>query len=270
MVIYLDVLIAVNFIITYFSLKAASKLLHAGYSTKRLIAASAFGGLSSLSAVIPLDFIGSFFLKIILTFAMVFIAFGFVNISSFVFRTLITAVIAALVCGVTILLRELTGSSFFGAAGGYPYLDISVFLLIISTTVVYALIAVYRRICDKPQKEEMIKLIIEKNGISAEITAYPDSGNNLRDFLTGLPVIVCRKDSLKNIIPDFRNNSRGLRLIPFSSVGANGIITAFRADRITAVYGNGNKTQIDALIGTYDGSLENESFEAVINPKIII
>ena len=57
MVIYLDVLMAVNFLITYFSLKAAARLLHAGYSTRRLIAASVFGGISSLSAVIPLGFI---------------------------------------------------------------------------------------------------------------------------------------------------------------------------------------------------------------------
>ena len=77
MVIYLDVLMAVNFLITYFSLKAAARLLHAGYSTRRLIAASVFGGISSLSAVIPLGFIASLLLKISLTAVITFIAFGF-------------------------------------------------------------------------------------------------------------------------------------------------------------------------------------------------
>ena len=270
MVIYLDVLMAVNFLITYFSLKAAARLLHAGYSTRRLIAASVFGGISSLSAVIPLGFVASLLLKISLTAVITFIAFGFGGISSFSLRTLVTAVTGTLVCGTTILLRELTGSSFFGAAGGYPYFDISVFHLIISTTAVYIIISIYRRICYKPQKGELIKLVIKKGGNTAEITAYPDSGNNLRDFLTGLPVIVCRKDRLKSIMPDFSEPAAGIRLIPFSSVGGNGVIAAFRADSIVAYRENGAKTQIEALIGSYENSLVNESFDAVINPKIIV
>ena len=270
MVIYLDVLIAVNFVITYFSLKATARLLHAGYGTWRLIAASAFGGVSSVSAVTPLGFIGSFLMKTALTAVIVIIAFGFGGISPFIFRTLLTAVSGALVCGFTIMLRELTGSSFFAAAGGYPYLDISVLHLIIATVAVYAFISLYRRIIDRPDNGEIIRLVIKKDGNTAEITAFPDSGNNLRDFLTGLPVIVCRKDKLKNIMPDFSENRNGIRLIPFSSVGGNGVITAFRADSIDVYRENGQKTQIDALIGADDNSLKNESFDAVINPRIIV
>ncbi len=267
MIIYLDVLIAVNFCITYFSLKACSFLLHAGYRLRRLIFSAVLGGLSSLSALLPLGFLLSFLLKILLTSVIVLTAFGFGSIRSFAMRTLVTAVTGALVCGVTIMLRELTGSSFFAAAGGYPYLDISVLHLVISTTAVYLIISLYRRICDKPQENEMIRLVIKKDGIVTEILAYPDSGNNLRDFLTGLPVIVCRKDRIKSIIP---SSSKGVRIIPFSSVGGSGIITAFRADSITVCRMNGEKTEIDALIGTEEKALLNESFDAVINPKIIV
>ncbi len=270
MVIYLDVLIVINFCITYFSLKGTARLLHAGYGTGRLIAASVLGGFSSLTALIPLDFLPSFGLKIILTAMITFLAFGWGGLSAFTLRTLVTAVTGALVCGVTIMLRELTGSSFFGAAGGYTYLDISVLHLVIATTAVYILISLYRRTCDKPHGGEMIKLIIKKNGNSAELLAYPDSGNNLRDFLTGLPVIVCRKDRISSITPDLYDNPKGVRIIPFSSVGGSGFITAFRADSISVQRGNGQTTQIDALIGTEENALKNENFDAVINPKIIV
>lgn len=270
MIIYLDVLVVINFCITYFSLKATAKLLHAGYRTGRLIAAAVMGGFSSLTALLTLEFIPSFMLKLFLTGLIALTAFGYGGFSAFTLRTIVTAVAGALVCGVTMMLRELTGNSFFGAAGSYPYLDISVFHLVISATAVYITISVYRRFCDKPQSGEMMKLIIKKGSNTAEILAYPDSGNNLRDFLTGLPVIVCRKDKISGLIPDLSESGKGVRIIPFSSAGGSGFITAFRADSITVCGENGQKTQIDALIGTKENMLENESFDAVINPKIIV
>lgn len=270
MVIYLDVLVVINFCITYFSLKATAKLLHAGYRTGRLIAAAVMGGFSSLTALLTLDFFPSFLLKLALTAVITLTAFGYGGFSAFALRTVITAVAGALVCGVTVMLKELTGNSFFGTAGSYPYLDISVLHLVISTTAVYIIISLYRRINDKPHSGEMIKLTIEKGGNTAELLAYPDSGNNLRDFLTGLPVIVCRRDKISGIIPDFSHNPKGVRIIPFSSAGGSGFITAFRADSITVYRENGQERQIDALVGTKENMFENESFDAVINPKIIV
>lgn len=270
MIIYLDVLVVINFYITYFTLKTASRILHAGYRAARLIAASVFGGLSALSALLPLDFPPSFGLRLLLTMIITLTAFGYGGISAFLLRTLTTAAAGTLVCGMTIMLRELTGSSFFGAAGGYAYLDISVFHLIISTTAVYIIISAFRRICDRPAPDEMIRLEIKRGGKTAELLAYPDSGNNLRDFLTGLPVIVCRRDRIGAVIPPLSDNPSGVRIIPFSSVSGSGVITAFRAESVTVLRGNGNRTQIDALIGINEGALLNESFDAVINPKIIV
>ena len=270
MVIYLDVLIVINFYITYFSLKAAARVFHAGYRTRRLITASVIGGFSSVSALIPLDFFLYFLLRILLTAAIVLTALGFGGIRSFLLHCMAVLTCAVMVSGTAVMLRELTGSSFFGAAGGYAYLDISVMHLIISTTAVYIVLTLFRRIHDKPQKNELIKILIKHNGKTAEITAYPDSGNNLRDFLTGLPVIVCRKDKIRHIMPFTAENPKGIRLIPFSSVGGNGIITAFRAESITVCRENGKKINIDALIGAQDGALANENFDAVINPKILI
>ncbi len=270
MVIYLDVLVVINFCITYFSLKATAGLLHAGYSTGRLISASVIGGFSSLSALLTLDFLPSFLLKLVLTSVITLIAFGWGGFSAFALRTILIAVAGALVCGVTIMLRELTGNNFFGTAGGYPYLDISVLHLVISTIAVYIIISLYRRISDKPHSGAMIKLTIKKGNNTARLIAYPDSGNNLRDFLTGLPVIVCRKDKINSIMPDFNKNPKGVRIIPFSSAGGSGYITAFRADSVTVCRENGQETQIDALVGTKEELFENESFDAVINPKIIV
>lgn len=272
MVIYLDVLIIVNIYITYFTLKATAKLLHLGYKTKRLISASVLGGLFSLSAVIKADIIFLILLRVLMTFIITVTAFGFPNIRRLILRMLINIGGGTLVCGISIMLRECTGSSLFNAAGGYPYLNISVMTLIIATTAAYTALTVFRRICDKPSTDELIKITIIKDGKTASISAYPDSGNNLRDFLTGLPVIVCRKDKIKGIftLENEEELPSGARIIPFSSIGGNGFITAFKPDSLTAEYGGGKEKNIEALIGTGGDSLENESFDAIINPKILI
>lgn len=274
MVIYLDVLIVVNAYITYFTLKATARLLHLGYKTGRLIAASLIGGISAAAAAVPMGFLPSVLLRAVITAGLTTLAFGFSGVKPLLMRIFINVAGSALICGGAILLKELTGSSVFGAAGGYPYFNISVLTLIAATTGVYIALTLFRRICDKPDEGSLIKITVKKNGKTAEISAFPDSGNNLRDFLTGLPVIVCRKEKYEELFPlraaeDGAPLPSGTRLIPFSSVGGSGIITAFKPDLLTAETKNGKK-HIEALIGTGDEALKAEEFDAVINPKILI
>ncbi len=274
MVIYIDVLIVVNAYITYFTLKATARLLHLGYKTGRLIAASLLGGISAAAAAVPMGFLPSVLLRALITAGLTTLAFGFSGLKPLFMRIFINIAGSALICGGAILLRELTGSSIFGAAGGYPYFNISVLTLIAASTGVYIALTVFRRICDRPDEGSLIKITVKKNGKTAEISAFPDSGNNLSDFLTGLPVIVCRKEKFEELFPLGEAESgsplpSGTRLIPFSSVGGNGIITAFKPDSLTAETKNGEKS-IEALIGTGGRPLENESFDAIINPKILI
>lgn len=274
MIIYVDVLVIVNIYITYFTLKASARLLHLGYKTARLILASVLGGISALTAVIPMGFLPAFMIRFILTAAINVITFGLTSMKKLLIRSCASIASAALVCGGAILLREWTGSSFFGAAGGYAYFDISVMTLIISTTAVYVILTLFRRLSDRPAEGEMIKLSICHNNRTAIINAYPDSGNNLRDFLTGLPVIVCRKEKMREFMPfdiDEKNGNipSGVRLIPFTSVGGSGVITAFRPDSVTVSRG-GEIKRIDALIGTGGDFSEKEDFDAILNPKILI
>lgn len=274
MIIYVDVLIVINTYITYFTLKATAKLLHLGYSTKRLIGASVLGGASAVTAVLSLNFPLAVLIRFALTTLITVTAFGFSGMKPLVLRSAVNIVSASLVCGAAIFLREVTGNSFFNAAGGYAYLDISIITLIFSTTAVYILITLFRRISDKPSQGELITVKIRHNNKTAVIAAYPDSGNNLRDFLTGMPVIICRKDKIEGIIPtDYKDGEAipcGTRLIPFSSVGGSGFITAFRPDYVSVKRENGCEKAVDVLIGTGGMGLENEEFDAILNPKILI
>lgn len=279
MTVYLDVLIIVNIYITYFILKAAARLLHIKYRFFRLAAGAVFGGFSSLAAVLSLDFLGALLLKSALMLITALIAFGFGGGSRFLTATALCTGISILICGAALLIRELFGGGIIGAAGGYPYLDISALTLVGATAAVYGGVSLFRRFLDKPTADSRVELIIEYGGNRVEIEAFPDSGNGLCDFLSGTPVIICKAAPLEKLLPENikqilggeydLNAVKGIRLIPCNTVKGSGYIAAFRPDRITAELG-GCKKRINALIGVDKDLFEGEGFDAILNPKILI
>ena len=114
------------------------------------------------------------------------------------------------------------------------------------------------------------------NGCTARIEAVCDSGNYLRDFLTGRPVILCKESSVREILPDSAaafldgdtENVSGLRLIPLRTASGSGVAAAFLPDCLTAEY-RGGKKRLDALVGVCRGALSGEPFDAVMSPKLL-
>lgn len=270
MVIYIDVLIIVNFYITYFMLKSAARLLHCRLKSVQLIIASCLGGISSVVAVFSLPILVQLLFRCALIVIPVVVAFGFSGIKPLILEVFTSFSISLLLCGAVIALREFTGNSFFSQFGGFVYLDVSVLTLIFSTTAAYLLISVFRRILDRADVQKSYRLTIEKNGKSVQLTAFSDSGNNLRDFFTGLPVIVCRLSSVSEIAPEGITSAQseppvGVRLIPYTTIDGTGVIAAFRADEVIV-----DGKRVDALIGVGEKAMESEDFEAVLNPKILI
>lgn len=270
MVVYIDVLIIVNFYITYLLLRASARLLHNQLKSVRLIIASVLGGISSIFAIFSFPILVQLPLRFLLVVVPVIVGFGFSGIKPLLMQVLTAFSISLLLCGAVMALREFTGNSFFAQVGGFIYLDVSVLTLILSTTAAYLLISVFRRILDSAEAKKSYRLTIEKSGKVVQLTAFSDSGNNLRDFFTGLPVIVCRLSSVGEIAPKGIVSAKieppeGVRLIPYTTIDGTGIIAAFRADKVIV-----DGKRVDALIGVGENAMKNEDFEAILNPKILI
>lgn len=272
MVIYIDVLIILNIYITYFILRCCSRFFHEEYKLSRLILGSLFGGISSLSVLLGGNLFIVIAVRLLLVGVTVFIAFGFKNVISFIERAVFCFAVSMLICGGAEAIGESLDTGFISSVGGYPYMNISVIVLLISTIIIYCLICLLRRLIDKGNAEKSVCLIIENRGSSVKLNAFPDSGNNLVDFLTGMPVIICSSDKVKEILPDniFLDTSlTGIRLIPWHSVSGGGIIRAFKPRRITAVY-NREEKNLTALIGITEKESFKEETDAIINPKLLI
>ncbi|MBR5087908.1 MAG: sigma-E processing peptidase SpoIIGA, partial [Ruminiclostridium sp.] len=203
-------------------------------------------------------------------------AFGFGNVKLFALRSFVSISVSMLICGAAVLTRELTGSDFIFSANGYVYLNISALVLVISSAVIYGVLTLLRRILDSPVADERFSLTVRNLGVTAELTAIADTGNCLRDWLTGRPVIVCKPEAVRAVTPanvtaylcGVTDDVAGIRLLPLNTVSGSGIAAAFRPDSVNMRL-RGTEKRLDALIAVTEGALEGESFDAVIPAKLL-
>ena len=123
---------------------------------------------------------------------------------------------------------------------------------------------------------------IHNNGNECRLSALADSGNGLVDCFSGLPVIVCRRDMCADVSPPAimaidgskdlaqlcTEMIKGVRIMPFSTVGKDGLICTFRADSVVINDERQHKYPVNALIGIVIGG--RQEYEAIFNPKILV
>lgn len=141
---------------------------------------------------------------------------------------------------------------------------------------------------DRINKKSMIcDLEIFYNGKNKKVKTMLDTGNLLKEPISGADVIIVEKESLKEIvskeillniskilkgewIEDARVHNYKFKLIPFSSLGNdNGLLIGFKPDYIK-VYGEDEILRDDVLIGIYDGKLSRTNgYASLIGLNII-
>ena len=92
------------------------------------------------------------------------------------------------------------------------------------------------------------QLTIICGGRGVRMEAAVDTGNLLTEPLSDLPVIVVERGALRGL-----EAGRGMRRVPFSSVGGGGVLQAFLPDRVRI-----NGRECDAYIAVCDGQLSME------------
>ena len=276
MIVYIDVLIVINVYITYFTLRAAAGILHTRLKLPRLAGASVLGGITALAALADIPVLPALLLKSVLTVLVVLIAFGIGRPGITMLRSFICIAVSMLICGAAALIHEFAHTDLVFSANGYPYLDISALVLVISSAVIYGILSLWRRFTDSPDDSGRIPLTVTSGGCTVTLSAIADSGNFLRDFLTGRPVILCRTAAAEPVLPlNLReyltgntDDMTGIRLIPMTTAAGQTLAAAFRPDSITAETSHGKK-RLDALIAVAPGALKNEDFDALINTKLL-
>ncbi|NLJ15726.1 MAG: sigma-E processing peptidase SpoIIGA [Clostridiales bacterium] len=279
MVVYLDVLIILNFYIIYFLLRAVCILTHQKIKTSRILAGSALGSLTSLIILLPSLSIP--LLIIIKSFCgafIIFIAFGFSNIKAFLKQLIFFMIINFIVAGITTMIQQNISDKRFITINGIIYVDISITMIVISTIVAYFAVKIITYIIDfKANSTTKYSVTIKTETGEKTLKAISDTGNSLVDIYTGKPIIIC-SNKILDISPsgifDYFNKdeinaiNKGIKLIPANSIGGRSIIPAFMPEKII-IKSDFESKAVDALIGVTESDTLNNEYQCIFNPILI-
>lgn len=286
--IYIDILIVLNIFVNYFLLLETAFMSNEKIKRLRLLLGSVLGGIYSLILILPpMNAFLSVLIKIVLSITIILVAFKIKNIKHFlrmfaVFFA-VNFIFAGLMFAVWIVLKP-NGMQF---NNGAVYFEINALMLIGLTVFCYSVVSIISKLSKKSAPENKIVEIIvsfEKSHVCGK--ALIDTGNSLRDTFSNLPVVVVEFDFIKNILPDsiiefFKKSDcldtdyigeeyKGkIRLIPFNSIGGDGLLKAFKSDCVTIIYDHKKLKGKNVYIAVKDMLLSNGEYVAIINPEMI-
>lgn len=227
--VYVDVLIILNTLVNYFLLLAVRKITRADTSRWRIALGSLVGGVSSMLIFLEnLGVIMTLF-KLLTAFLMTVITFGIKPVKSLFKKLFWLFAISFVFGGLMFAVYIFFDTDILIYTNGIIYFDIDVTFLVVCSVFSYIVITVITKFTDKkaPKSKEYY-VTVQQNGKSISCKALMDTGNNLREPFSSLPVVMAEKEIFNQfIIPDEK-----LRLIPVSTVSGDSLVKAFRPDSL--------------------------------------
>jgi len=250
-VVYADTVFVLNAIADYFLLLVTARLSGIALNRRRYFIAAFVGGAYALAVFLPGGvFLSAPAVKIVMGILLAVIAYG--NERNLFRLTILLFIVscgfAGAVLGLSLLLGEIP------VVNGVFYTDINTRILAAAFAAGYLLvIVVFRAVAHHRIQAELLPVIIWIQGKKAELYALRDTGNDLRDAVSGQSVLVVGLRKLNTILPGntaefmqekylrkpdeilerFRSKAPELRpqLMPYRTIGSsNGILLTIRVD----------------------------------------
>ena len=305
MTLYADLFFLENLIMNYFIISCASlissKLFErensgtgvfaSGKPMRRLLGSAVGAAYALVVVLLPAaqsKILGSFFGKLTLSLIIVYIVFIPGKLLLLFKESAVFCVTGFLFAGISVGISYL-GVPFTLTSNGLMITELpsaftTAFLTIgigcISVNILLnSLGSVYTK------KENYVSLYIEFDGNGLWLPALVDTGNELRDPLTGTPVIIVESKAISSIVcPDINLSAetvntaslspdwaRRFRVIPFSSLGCeNGLLPGFKADSIKIRGSSEMPCGKSAIVCLYDRALsDNKKYSALLSPELV-
>ena len=269
--VYADVLLAINFFINYFLLLSVGRIMKSHISRTRVCLGAAFGAVCSLMLFLPPMhfFVGCIF-KICVSSAMVAIAFQLRDVRVFGRYLLVTCAVTFGFGGAMLALWLTVTPGGMYYRNGTVYFSLSPEFIIFVTVICYTIITVAGKICRRLELNTGdCSAVIRCEGYARSLHLMCDTGNLLTEPFSGLPVIVARKSVLVGVLPEgfpTGQSSVNMRVIPYSALGGEGLLCAFRPQSVELRVGR-RRNQVECYIAVSD-NLDSE-YDGIVNPKIL-
>lgn len=266
MVINLDILIIENSIINYFLLYITSQTLRIGVKLKSLVLSSVIGGIYVITMISPKLYLFTRFpFKVAVAEIMIFLIFKNKKIGFNIKALSIYLIYSMMLAGICFFLElhQNSSSDFTSIIINYSYKKLLLAIIFIYLSISRIVIVVRDR---KEILDFIFKVdIVDKNNLKT-VTAFLDTGNELREPATNLPVIIIEKSCFGNL--NLRDNEK--LLVPYKVLnGTGGNLIGFKPDYIVVYKGN-YKVKREVVIAFCEDKLnKHNEYNALLSRGII-
>lgn len=236
-----------------------------------------------------LNFSSNLIMKIILSVSMVWLAFDSKNVKTLLKDILMFYVVSFVFGGCSFALIYLLDPSKVEMKNGVLVGSYPIKVTLIAGIIAFFAIQIAFKITkNKLSVEDMIcnvKIYYENNNIN--IRTLIDSGNMLKDPVSGVPVIVVEYEKIAKILPkkvidnikkiqggdileDYNENFK-IRLIPFSSLGKeNGMLVGVKMKKAVITFREKEEIIDNIVVGIYNSKFTKDNrYNALIGLDII-
>lgn len=280
--IYGDVLFVIDFSMDFLSLYLTGKILHLKMKTARVVLAASIGALYCvLALVLDSPAAVGIVLEVFMAFLICIIAFGGKSLGVIIKRTAVLYTVSVLLGGaMTLIYSKLgkykdyidSGGDIVSALG-----DVPLWAFVLCAALSAGLAKLFSKIMSKRCALRECEISLRIGGATRELTALVDSGNLIADPISERPVVFISR-VFWGIIPEKHRSAMkgesdnpedflGVRVIPCSTVGGDGVIYAIIPDLFCIKTKDGYEAR-DVLISVG----ENESYggnDALVPSSII-
>lgn len=296
MTVYLDVVLMENLCMNYIILFATGYIMKIKMNQLRLVASSLLGGIYAVVAYLEiLPIYSSFGMKIILSILMVYIAFHSKSIKNLCKQLVIFYLTSFAFGGCAFALLYFIKPQNILMRNGVYVGTYPIKIALLGGIVGFIITHIaFKIVKTKLRKKDMIYEIEIKIGEKKlDVKAMLDTGNLLKDPISGMPVVVVEKKQLYSLLPtklldniDKLIGGEGeslldqieekevltrFRMIPFSSVGKqNGLMLGFKADQVIIEKEEGRQIKEDVIIGIFNQTLsKTQNYSALIGLDLL-
>lgn len=247
MIIYIDILIIVNFLFDILLLLTVNIALKRYAKIYKLVLASLFGEITLLSLFIPFSSIIFTILKIIMGIIMVLIAFGYKNIKYTTYNVIYLYMVSIILGGFIYYLNiEFKNSNYL-------------ILILIAPIILYIFIKSITALKEIKNYYYKVSIVFNDND-KLNITGFLDTGNKLTDPITNKPIILINKKKIKGSI-----NIRSPMYVPYNTLNHHGLLECIKPKCIII----DNKKLTNYLIGLSEESFKLNGVDCLLNYKIL-
>lgn len=292
MTIYLDIIFLENLCMNYIILYATAIITKTKPKIIRILIASIIGAIYAIVVVLNiLEIYSNIFFKFLISIIIVYLALETKNIKNLVKNIIIFYLTSFTFGGVALALLYFVKPENILMRNGvyvgtYP-IKIAFMGGILGFIIITVAFSVIKKKINRKTIYCDIKISINERIVQTK--ALLDTGNFLKDPISGLPVVIVESNILKRILPyellddmqlilngknviniESSNILSKFRIIPFNSLGKeNGILLGIKADYVIVFTPEENKIE-NVIIGIYDGNLTKDgSYSSLISLELL-